>query len=77
MECDVRCHAVISRQTQALQGVLEAMSCELGDGTASACGKVSEVMTRLMAHFDCDTRIEGVLTRYQFMAEKHSTPESR
>jgi hypothetical protein len=63
---------VISGQTEALQGALEAMTRELTDGyyPAPACGKVNQILTQMMAHFDYDARIEGVLTRFQFMAPK-------
>lgn len=68
----VRRHEVISTQTEALQESLEAMTCELAEGfyPAPASTKVNEILTKMMAHFDYDARIEGVLTRAQFMSDK-------
>lgn len=68
----VRRHEVISAQTESLQEGLTAMTCELAEGyyPAPASSKVNEILTRMMAHFDYDARIEGVLTRSQFMSGK-------
>jgi hypothetical protein len=70
----VRRHEVISGQTEALQKALEAMMNELVDGyyPAPASGKVNQIMTQMMAHFDYDARIEGVLTRSQFIKRREN-----
>jgi hypothetical protein len=67
----VRRHEVISAQTEAFQKGLHAMAHELTDGyyPAPACTKVNQILTQMMAHFDYDARIEGVLTRFEFRAE--------
>jgi hypothetical protein len=64
----VRRHEVISVQTEALQVGLKAMARELVDGyyPAPASGRVNRILTTMMAHFDYDSRIEGVITRFEF-----------
>ena len=64
----VRRHEVISYQSETFTQGLEAMTRELSDGyyPAPACSKVNQVLTQMMAHFEHDALIEGVLTRFQF-----------
>ena len=64
----VRQHEVASQFTEALLRGLEAMERDLADGfyPAAACDILNRVLTRMMANFEQDGRIEGVLTRFQF-----------
>jgi len=72
----VRRHEVVSQYTQALFQGLEAMTQDLADGyyPAVACSMLNRVLTRLMANFEQDARIEGVLTRFEFGQGRPSNP---
>lgn len=63
----VRRHDVASGYTEALARGLEGMVRDLADGyyPAEACSTLNKVLTRMMANFDQDARIEGVLTRFE------------
>ena len=63
----VRRHEVASSYTVALAQGLEEMTKDLADGyyPAAACSMLNQVLTRMMANFDQDARIEGVLTRIE------------
>lgn len=61
----VRRHQVTSEHTETLLQGLEAMTWDLADGyyPAAACSTLNPVLTRMMANFEQDARIEGVLNR--------------
>lgn len=63
----VRRHEVASGYTEALSQGLEEMTQDLADGyyPAAACSILNQVLARMMANFDQDARIEGVLTRIE------------
>lgn len=63
----VRRHEVASGYTEALSQGLEEMTRDLADGyyPAAACSILNQVLARMMANFDQDARIEGVLTRIE------------
>lgn len=63
----VRRNEVASGYTEALAQGLEEMTRDLAEGyyPAEACSNLNQVLTRMMANFDQDARIEGVLTRIE------------
>ena len=63
----VRRHEVTSEYTEALSRGLEEMTRDLADGyyPAAACSMLNQVLTRMMANFDQDARIEGILNRFE------------
>ena len=63
----VRRNEVASEYTEGLSRGLEEMTRDLGDGfyPAAACSKLNQVLTRMMANFDQDARIEGILNRFE------------
>jgi hypothetical protein len=70
----VRRHEVASGYTEALSQGLEEMTRDLADGyyPAAACSKLNQVLARMMANFDQDARIEGVLTRIEHFGSDSS-----
>lgn len=68
----VRRHEVLMYQTESLYQGIEAMGLELADGfyPAPACSQVNQVLTQMMAHFELDARIEGVIVRFEYGAER-------
>ena len=63
----VRRHEVTSEYTEALSRGLEEMTRDLADGyyPAAACSMLNQVLARMMANFDQDARIEGILKRFE------------
>lgn len=63
----VRRHGVASQNTEALRSGIEVMVQDLGDGyyPAAACGQLNRVLTRMMASFEQDARVEGILHRLE------------
>lgn len=63
----VRRHEVASYYTEALSQGLEEMTRDLADGyyPAAACGMLNRVLARVMANYEQDARIEGVLGRLE------------
>jgi hypothetical protein len=61
----VRRHEVASQNTEALSRGLKALTQDLAEGyyPAAACDMLNEVLTQMMANFEQDARIEGVLNR--------------
>ena len=62
----VRRTEVISQSTQALSEGLAAMARDLAEGfyPAEACSMINPVLTRMVANFEQDAKIEGVLSRF-------------
>jgi hypothetical protein len=63
----VRRHEVASHGTEAFAQGLEALVRDLADGyyPAASCVVLNRVLTRLMANFEHDAGIEGVLNRFE------------
>ena len=63
----VRRHEVASHYTARLLQGLDQMIVDLSDGyyPAEACSQLNPVMARMMANFEQDARVEGVLTRLE------------
>jgi hypothetical protein len=63
----VRRHDVISQSTELLRQALEDLVRDLSDGfyPAAACSTLNTLMSRMMASFEYDARVEGVLTRVE------------
>lgn len=74
----VRRHEVASHYTQALLQGVDAIARDLADGyyPAAACVVVNRVLARLMANFEQEALIEGVLTRFEFGAGAASSQSS-
>jgi hypothetical protein len=68
----VRRHSVASQATANLYQGLEELTQDVSDGyyPARACFALNRVLARMMANFEQDARIEGVLNRL----EKSSAP---
>ena len=63
----VRRHEVVSHGTEELRRGLELMVQDLSEGfyPASACSMLNPVLARLMASWDLNARVEGVVTRLE------------
>jgi hypothetical protein len=66
----VRRHEVASENTEALRSGVEAMVRDLAEGyyPAAACGQLNPVLSRMMASFEKDARVEGILHRLEMFA---------
>src|ERR1044071_6079843 len=72
----VRRHEVLGHDTETLLHGLEELTRDLVDGyyPASACVVINGALTKMMAHFEQDARVEGVLHRFE-MRESDSAAQ--